>query len=573
LRSVHTSSARRWGIAVGLTTIAVAIGGCGSSSSSSAGDVDPATVVPASAAVYASVLIHPTGSLKSNELAAAQKLTHQTDPIGSLIGSLQSSSGSSINYAKDIKPWIGDHASLFISSIDLSGASNDLLGGGLTKLLSKSLFDGSGADAVQGALVLQTSDVGKARSFLDQQASKRGAHSSSYRGVTYKVDAHGLADGIVDRLAVIGSEAGLKSVIDTSDGAPAIAHAATYTKLAAGAEPGAIANAYLSLDTLRGQIKAGANETSLLGLLRRTLGGGGQVYLSLVPTSSTIALDLDTLPAAVTSSAGSGSSHAGGSSAGGSSSTAQTSSAQILGQLPADSWLALGVGNVQRTLGTGAQALRTLVSLGDQISVGSISLKGALDPLLSNDVLRHDLSWIQTVGLFAGGSGLLNLQAGVVIGSTHANDIRQTIPVLAKAYRDAGAAVSPVSIPGADTAVMVRAQGLPIVLDIASSASKLVLGLGPASVSQALSPSTTLTGSSTYGSAASILGNGIQPSLIVDVPTVVGLLETLGLNNQPTIAKLFPYLQSISALTAGGVQKLSNGATRSRVVIGLQQSG
>ncbi|HST56735.1 MAG TPA: DUF3352 domain-containing protein [Solirubrobacteraceae bacterium] len=594
MRSVQTQLVRLRTIALLLTASAVAIGGCGSSGSSSTGNANPASIVPASAAFYASAVTNPSGKLKADELAAAQKLTHQTDPIGSLIGELQSASGTSINFKRDIQPWLGDRAGVFISSIDLSSASSDLLGGGLTKLLSKDLFesssDGSGADAVQGALVLDASDLGKARSFLDDQAHKENAHATSYKGVAYKVNTKSLASGIVGDFAVVGSEAGVKSVIDTSKGGASIASAPNYTKLSASAETGAIANAYLSLDTLLGQTKGSDNSASLVNLLRKVLGGAGQAYLSVVPTPNRIAVDIDTLPGTSSASTSASSSastststststgtstakaSSGSSGSGKSSDGAHATSAQVLGQLPGDAWLALGIGNVDRTLGTGAAGLRALVSLGSQLSIGPISLKGALTPLVSKDVIHHDLSWIDSAAIFAGGSGLLNLQAGVVIGAKSSEGPRAAVSVLSNAYRKAGGTVSPVVIPGADTAVMARVQGLPLVLDIAAGNNKLVLGLGPTSVTEALNPSSTLASSAAYSSATGALGHGIEPSLLVDLPTVVGLLDTLGLNNQPTIATLFPYLQAITALTAGGVQDLGNGVKRARVVVGLQQT-
>ena len=125
----------------------------------------------------------------------------------------------------------------------LPGLEAVLLGqGGLQTALS--------ANSAQGALVLDTTDVAKAKSFLEGQAHSAGAHTTSYRGVTYQVSPDGVAEGIVHKFAVIGSEAGVKSVIETAAGGSSLAQASAYSKLASTAEHGALANAYLSPEEL-----------------------------------------------------------------------------------------------------------------------------------------------------------------------------------------------------------------------------------------------------------------------------------------------------------------------------------
>jgi hypothetical protein len=137
--------------------------------------------------------------------------------------------------------------------------------------------------------------------------------------------------------------------------------------------------------------------------------------------------------------------------------------------------------------------------------------------------------------------------------------------------------VQAVSIPATDAAVAVRLPGLPVVLDIAdgrgaSGQSKFVIGLGEGSVAAALNPSSTMSSAASRGAAASALGEGIQPSLTVDFPTLLGLLEGVGLNEDPTISTLLPYLRSLTTL-AGGEEVLSGGIERSRLVFGLRQTG
>ena len=94
----------------------------------------------------------------------------------------------------------------------------------------------------------------------------------------------------------------------------------------------------------------------------------------------------------------------------------------------------------------------------------------------------------------------------------------------------------------------------------------------PASVQDALKPSSTLAGSATLSAAASALGEGVQPSLLVDFPQLLGLLEGVGLSEDPTISGLLPDLRTLSTL-AGGGHGLGGGIERTRIVAGLQPTG
>jgi hypothetical protein len=111
------------------------------------------------------------------------------------------------------------------------------------------------------------------------------------------------------------------------------------------------------------------------------------------------------------------------------------------------------------------------------------------------------------------------------------------------------------------------------VIGVGYGQNKLALGLGPASVQEALSPASTLSSSAAYSAAAATLGHGIQPSVVVDFPTMLSLIEALGLTQAQGVSGIVPYLQSLTTLSAGGGQSLGGGVKRARVVLGLTQTG
>jgi hypothetical protein len=562
-----------------IATLGIALSGCGSGGGSGT-DADPAGAVPASAALYAGATVRPVGAQKTAALAAGAALTHQPDPYLRLLAALQTPGSPQLSFKRDVAPWLGPHAGIFLSSLgSSSSALLSLLEQGLLGTSTSGAFPFSPGGA-QGALVLDTSDASKARSFLDAQAKRAGAHAASYRGVAYQVTAGKVAFGLVHRFAVIGSESGMHSVIDTALGGSSLAHAGGYAKLLAAAPPNALGHLYSNPASVTASQTASSRQAStsegLAGLLT-LLTGTRQANVSLVPSASSLTLDADTLAA-------------GSSGAAGGLLAVDPEGAHALAELPGESWLAIGLGHVGATLAQDVQGLRALGSLfgsgsegssgGLGLSLGSI-VQALTTPLgvlagTSAQAKRDFTSWMGSGGIFASGASLLELKAAVVISSKDPAASRAAVADLGEQLRKAGISASPVSIAGTEAAIGVRLSGLPVVLDVADGRdsggqARFVLGVGEASVQDALNPSGALAGTAPYDAATAALGEGAQPSVIVDFPTMLSLLEGLGLTESPTIAKYVPYLRSSTTL-AGGGHELGGALERFRLTLGLQQS-
>jgi hypothetical protein len=556
------------------------LAGCGSSGSTDASAPDPASIAPASAPVFVSAIVSPQGSLADNATTDARELTHLGSPFETLLNTLEGKGKIHFSWA-EAKPWVGERAGLVLTS---SGGSKHALGV-LERSLSGSLGIGaaksaSGAGDMQGALMLDAKDLTKARSFVSTQGSRSGAHGSSYDAVTYQVDSEGQAVAVVGHFVVIGSEAAVKEVIATSAGGASLLSAPAYTKLAANADPSSLAHAYLSPAKLLSSIPAHGNAKTQGPLaLRQLISDSQEVYLSLTPASNSIALDIDTLAASA--------------KGGGGLLASSSEGAQAMGELPGESWLAAGLGNVGVTLRGDVEALRSLPSLltslggsagsSESSASNSFSVKGVLEgvltPLLALSARgahtqRDFLSWMTSAGIFTSGTTIVNLRAGIVIDSKNAALSHEAVAKLGALLSKAGGSVQPTSIPGTDAAITARVNGLPVELDIADGQSsngqyKFVIGLGEASVQDALKPPSTMSSTASAG-IAKTLGDGAQPSLTVSFPTLLTLLEGIGLGEDPSISKALPYLRSLTTLT-GGARSLSGGVQRYRLLLGLQQ--
>jgi Protein of unknown function (DUF3352) len=547
-----------------LAVLALALAACGSSKQSGT-DGDPAQLIPAAVPVYLGAEVRPRGPLKEAAIEDGHALTGRAQPFTGLLGALQTPGSPALDYHHDVEPWLGHHAGIFLSSLHGTDAlAQVLLAGG--QHLSFPFAPGG----VQGAVILDTDDAGAARSFVGDAAARARATPTDYRGVTMQATATGDAFAIVKGFVVLGTRAAVEAVIDTSQGAPSLAASSAYRTLRKTAPTQALAHLYLS--PAASGPAAGAAGEALAALT-----GSGAALASVTPQKGAITADLDVLAPA-------GSEGLFG---------AASEGAQALGALPGESWLALGVGDTQVALSSDLGRLGSLLgSFGaegssaggasDLLSGGLGSLlKALLTPLqmlgANTPKARADYgSWMGPAGVFATGSGILELRAGVVIVSTDQARSTAAVGKLAAELEGKGASVQGVTIPGTEEAASVNLMGLPLPIVIASGHDStgqptFVVALGQNSVSAALSPSSTLAGSERATAAADALGEGIQPSLIVEVPTLLALLEGLGLTESGN-STLMGYVRAATTVS-GGARELGGGVERVKLVVGLGGSG
>jgi uncharacterized protein DUF3352 len=519
------SRSRIWLGALTALLAAAAQAGCGSSGTSGP---DPASLAPASTPLYLGVALKPSGGSHGPAVSDIQRLTQRADPYGSLAETLLAGEGSHPRFESEVRPWVGERAGVFLLTLPTGGPK-----AGLSSLSAGVLASGRG----QGAIVLDVSDQSGARRFLDRRARHVGARGEVYRGVRLEASSGGEAMALVDGFAVLGSEAGVKSAIDSSRGAPKLSDAPSYL----GPTSDAVANAYL--------VPARVGSTALDGLL----GGAQTAALLLKAAPSSLSLEAQLrAPAGMT--------------------LFGDASARQLQALPGGSWLALGLADAAKSL---PQALALLggTSGGLASTLNALGAKGVrrlLAQLGASTVLRKSLErWAGAGGLFVSGSGLLDLQAALVIDSKDPAASRSAVGELAAVAQRAGARVASVSIPGTDAAASVKVAGFPAVIYVANGDGKLVVGLGRASVLGALHPSSTLATSPAYAAAGSALGDGVKPSLILEFPMLLSLLEAIGVTQSEALAGVLPNLKSLGRLTAGSTAPQGNGATRLRAVLEL----
>jgi hypothetical protein len=597
----RTSRARRLaGLLASAAAVAAPLSGCGGSSAPTKGP-DPARAVPASAALYAAATVRPAGALQSNARAVGRALTSQTDPYLRLLGALQTPGSAALDFKRDVSPWLGTQAGVFVSG---GSAGARAAAASLLSSLAQSILAGSGqisfpfasraasaagSPSAQGALVLDTTNSRAASAFLRAQASRAGARAISYRGVGFEASGEGLAFGLVRGFAVIGTESAMRAVIEATAGGSSLASAAAYAKLRAAAPGGELAHIYLAGEGVSGASSgasgaaggargpsggatgaSGATGGSSGGLLS-LLAGAAPADVSLIPAAGAIAVDADSVTSAARPGLVGGDGEA----------------ARFVAELPGESFVAAGLGAGAASIGRFVRAVSSAASLGPRPATETQALGGGIKGLLgaalapvalmtedSASARRDFQGWLGSGAIFASGSGLADLRAGLVIASRNPALSRAAVAKLAARLSAAGDSVSPASIPGTDAAVSVKEGGLPVALDIADGRdsrgqTKFVIGVGEASVAAVLNPPSTLSAAASYAAAGAQLGEGIQPSLVVQVPTLLSLLEGVGLAEDPTIRSLVPFARALTTVSAGA-KSMGGGVERTRLVAALR---
>ena len=168
--------------------------------------------------MYFEATIRPEGSQRDDVLAAAGKVLATPDPqakIQSLIEqALSQSDGLKLDYEKDVTPWLGDKAGVWLAAT-------------------------SANEQPRGAAVLASTDKDAAQAALDRAVKGSGQTFTqrSYQGCRLRGRQDGAAAAVTDDFVVLGDEAELKRVLETLDGGEPLSGDDRYKAAVGGSTP------------------------------------------------------------------------------------------------------------------------------------------------------------------------------------------------------------------------------------------------------------------------------------------------------------------------------------------------
>ncbi|HET6447531.1 MAG TPA: DUF3352 domain-containing protein, partial [Conexibacter sp.] len=477
---------------------------------------DPATVAPASAALYAAATVRPSGDMKDGVVAAARKALRVKDPGGALRRLLDKDQSDGTLFSRDWEPWLGDRIGFFLL-MPVEG-SGDPDWAGAASIADRGAFD----DAL-------------AR--MRSNGARREA--GSYRGVRYyRVrgdDANDYAAAIED-FYVEGSLRGLRAAIDATRG-DSLANAARFADAIHAVPDDALAFLYADPKAVVASLRRapGVPPASLRPLAR--LAESDPIVASLTANADEIAIEGSVSSKLVKTSA----------------SDAEVS----VGQLPGDAWLALATPPI------GPLVKRALDAAGvhDQ-AAAQVRANLGLD--LDSDLLDS----LGGLGLFVRGESPLDIGGGALLQMTDAAAAQRLLTRI-EAIVGAGAGIPtrPIEAGGArGFQLQIPQSPQPIV--VLAKGDRLAAGYAASSAQDLLDPQQRFDQSSTGKAAIDTLGAGYTPSFVLIVPPLAGLLRSLDQLQVADLSSVLPYVNAYRSLAIG--TKQDGDRTAVRIVAALR---
>ena len=509
-------------LALAAVLAALVVAGCGGGSS---GGTDPAEAAPAGASVYVEASIHPGGEIAENVDSLAQSVLG-IESVGALITeeleSAAADEGSELDFEKEVEPWLGDEAGLFLQGFD----GED--------------FHGTGA-------ALQVSEEGEAEDFVAEKLKESGEsfEEGSHEGVDFKTIEDGSTVGFTEGLLLFGeTEAIFKQMVDALDGEN-LASAEGFEDATGEVPDDSVAHVYVDVGGLIKDAGQGIPVETKLGF--ELLGiepEGATALISLVPGSDNVELDVS-------------SNLASGAIAGGDAS-------ELLGTLPSGSVLALASSEY-------GKALQEMIDRIDENGIpGQVPPHQFKRSLEGSGVdLESLVGSIGDIGVFVEGNSERNLGGALLVESSDTSEAQNTVKNLGLLLRASGVpGVTAYSEDGL-SGFSVRSDELgskPIV--VAAGESKIVFSYGPKAAAAALSGKAgTLADDPAFGEAKAALGDTPIAGFL-DGPSALTLFNGIASPlEEAELMQVKPYLEKIGYIAFGGAS--SGDKTTAKIIAGV----
>ncbi len=504
---------------------ALVFAGCGGSDSSSS---DLAGFAAPGSLVYIEGKVQPSGELKSNVDSLA-KAVGGIDDLGEyVVSKLEDSARGDdepLDYAKEVEPWLGEKAGVAFRGLE----------------------DG---DLTESVVAVESTDVAATQEFVDRQAkqSKVPYKDASYEGIDFKVGgSEGNAIGVVGESLVMAEdgESGFKAAVDASNG-ESLADEARFEDAISAASDGSLADAYVDVG---GLIEASGN--GIDPQAQEALENAGidpseaTAVASVVPGSDQVEIDL--------------SSDLGGEEA------PSGDASELIGSLPADSFVALGAAGFGDQL---KEAIDELDAEGIPGQVPPKQLKSTLSAIgIDLDKIATSL---EDGAVFAQGSGKGSL-GGALVLTSDSGEAAKTVANLGVLLRRSGASGVTAVTSGGASGFSIRTAELgekPLV--VVAKGDRVAIGYGLAPALQGLAPEggETLSGVASYKAAVAALGD-TPISGFVDGPGALRLAEALVPPSETDFQEAKRYLKSIEYIAIGTGN--SDGLATAKLIVGVAE--
>jgi Protein of unknown function (DUF3352) len=510
--------------AILLACVAIAaalIAGCGGGGGGGgSADVGPAAAAPATAPIYVDATVEPTGSAESDAKAALSKVMDTDDPGGKLVSLIEQSAksdGHPINFQQDVEPWLGEKVGFFFTN--LSG------------------------DTQQGAAVVETKDPEAALAFARKVSGATATNPApkTYNGVSYQADPTDPTStvfGIVGDFLVQGDETGFKAAVDAQKG-DSLGDDGDFKDAIGDLPDDRLGTLYTVPKTLIESIGPDQIDPSGKALLEKTAGDSLEKPIAGALTATADSFDLDLV---------------------GGNSGSDTPESALIGDVPADSWLAIGAGDL------GGVAKQTLDQVKDQIpNFDAVVQQIEATTGSSLDDLTSSLG---DAVLYVEGVTQPTLTGALVVQTKNPDLTGRLVTQLQGLLQLGTTGIRPLKLSGGGTGFQINDPGLaPAPVEIAQENDQLVIGYGANSAERTLEPAQTLGDSPLFSSAKGQVSD-LGTDLFLDMPKIFQLVEATSGKSDPSFAQAKPYIDALTYLITGSGSK--DDQTEVKAVLGLK---
>lgn len=471
-------------------------------------DVGPATAVPPSAALYIDCTVKPTGQTQTDAKAALGKVLNTPDPGGKIVSLIEGQAkadGHPFNYKQDVAPWLGEQAGIFFT--DLTD------------------------NAQKGAAVIETTNPGAALAFARKVSGATATTPApqTYNGASYQAepDDPTTVFGAVGDFLVTGDVEGFKAAVDADKG-DSLGDNSDFKDSLDQLPSDRLGTFYTVPKTLIDALGPDQIDQQSQAAIEKTAGESLDKPVSGALTASADTFDMQFV---------------------GGDNGVETPESSLIGDVPADSWLALGVGNL------GDTAKRTINQLKEQgvpnLEQGLAQVEQATGA--SIDQLTNALG---DAVVYVRGESENTLNGALVI-QTKDPDLTGRLLSQLQTLVQLGSkgTTKPLQLGGGGTGFQINdPTQTPQPVEIAEQGDKIVIGYGAGSAAQSLAPPQALGDSPTFSSAKGQVSD-LGTDFFLDFPTVFNLAEAQGAKSDPGYAQAKPYIAALRYLVSGSGTK------------------
>jgi len=214
----------------------------------------------------------------------------------------------------------------------------------------------------------------------------------------------------------------------------------------------------------------------------------------------------------------------------------------LLGELPGDSWGALGSPKLGQTL--------KLVYEQAAGALGGAAIAQQLRSELGVDLQEDVFSWIGDVAFFARGLTYDSIDGGAVIEVTDPAKAKAAFgKLVGLAQTRGGLRARPTTVDGAETAFEFAMPPHKSVV-AARSKDRVVIAAGADAAADALASGDRLADSEAYAEGKSVLGDDLEPGALLWMPAVLELATDANEGDEE-FERAKPYLEAFTAIAGG----------------------